>query len=254
MRLLRGELRKLMKRPATRTTFVLLGLAIVLIYLVLGASALALPDDEGRGDLAGLLTFPDAYRGLVALFPLFGGLALAIYAGLVIGSEWSWGTLRLALTRGEGRTRYVLTSFAAIALLALVGVLVLFIVGLLATLVAGSISGFPRGDLADAETLAWLPLGLLAAWFGMVVIASVAFAVSLAARSQVAGIGLVVALFFGEQFAAIVLPPEMLRFAPLTAARSLVSADPMLPFVVATAYLAAALLIGAFLVEGSEIS
>jgi hypothetical protein len=50
--------------------------------------------------------------------------------------------------------------------------------------------------------LAWLPLGLLGAWLGMVVIASLAFAVSLVARSQVAGIGVVVALYFGEPPAA----------------------------------------------------
>jgi hypothetical protein len=106
----------------------------------------------------------------------------------------------------------VLTTFAAIALLALVALLVLFGVGVMAAVAASAISGFPTGDLGHGDTLAWLPLGLLGAWAGMVVIASLAFAVSLLARSQVAGIGLVVALFFGEQFAALVAPPEVLQF------------------------------------------
>lgn len=254
MRLLRGELRKLIKRPATRTTFLLLAAAIVLIYVALGVSALALPAEEVRTDLAPLLTFPEAYRGLVSLFPLFGGLALAIYAGLVIGSEWSWGTLRLAFTRGEGRSRYVLTSFVAIGVLAALGLVLLFGVGFMAAIVAGTVAGVARGNLLDAETLSWLPLGLLAAWFGMIVIASLAYAVSLMTRSQVAGIGLVVALFFAEQFAGVLLPPEVLRFAPLSAASGLVSADGPLVFAIAAGYLVAVLLIGSLVIERAEIT
>lgn len=254
MRLLRGELLKLVKRPATRTIFGLLALAIVLIYIALGAVAATLPAGEDRDGLAGLLTFPEAYRSLVALIPLFGGLALAIFAGLVVGSEWTWGTIRLAFTRGERRWRYVLTSFGAIAVLALVAVLALFAVGLVTALVAGTLSGFPRGDLGHPGTLAWLPLGLLGAWLGMVVIASLAFAVSLVARSQVAGIGLVVALFFGEQFAALILPPEVLRFAPVAAARGLVGAEGLLVPAIAAGYLIVALLISSLLIERTEIT
>ena len=254
MRLLRGELLKLGKRPATRTVFLLVGLAIVMIYVGMGAVAATLPAGEDRDGLAGLLTFPEAYRSLLALFPLFGGMALAIYAGLVIGSEWSWGTLRLAFTRGEPRWRYVLTTFAAIALLALVALLVLFVVGVGAAVAAGAISGFPTGDLGDGETLAWLPLGLTGAWAGMVIIASLAFAVSLVARSQVAGIGLVVALFFGEQFAALVVPPEVLQFAPVAAARGILAAEGLLIPLVALAYLAAALVVSALLIERAEIA
>jgi hypothetical protein len=254
MRLLRGELHKLVKRPATLTTFGIVGLAIVLIYVALGAVAATLPAGDDRDGLAGLLTFPDAYRSLMALFPLFGGMALAIYAGLVIGSEWSWGTLRLAFTRGELRWRYVLTTFTAIALLALLAIVALFAVGFVAALVAGSLSGFPRGELGDGETLVWLPVGLLGAWFGMVVIASLAFAVSLIARSQVAGIGLVVALFFGEQFAALILPPEVLRFLPISAARSVVSTDGLLIPVIAGAYLLGALLVSSVVIERAEIT
>jgi ABC-type transport system involved in multi-copper enzyme maturation permease subunit len=254
MRLLRGELLKLVKRPATRTTFLIVGLAIVLIYVGMGAVAATLPAGEDRDGLASLLTFPDAYGSLLALFPLFGGMALAIYAGLVIGSEWSWGTLRVAFTRGEPRWRYVLTTFLAIALLAFIAVVVLFGVGAIAAVAAAAISGFPTGDLGHAETLIGLPLGLVGAWLGMVIIASLAFAVSLVARSQVAGIGLVVALFFGEQFAALVLPPEVLQFAPVAAARGLLTPDGVVVPLVALAYLAVALVASSMVIERAEIA
>jgi hypothetical protein len=88
----------------------------------------------------------------------------------------------------------------------------------------------------------------------MVVIASLAFAVSLIARSQVAGIGLVVALFFGEQFAALILPPEVLRFLPISAARSVVSTDGLLIPVIAGAYLLGALLVSSVVIERAEIT
>lgn len=253
MRLMRGELLKLIKRPATRTTLVVMAVAIAVIYVALGVSTIAVPTEDVRADLAPLLTFPEAYHGLVALFPLFGGLALALYSGLVIGSDWSWGTLRMAFTRGEGRTRYVLTSFAAIAMLAALGMLLLFAVGLVAAAVAGAIAGVDRGDMLDIETLKWLPVGLLAAWFGMVVVAALAYAVSLATRSQVAGIGLVVALFFAEQFAGVFVPPEVLRFAPLSAASG-IAADGPLAFAAAAAYLLVALVIGSLVVERAEIA
>jgi ABC-type transport system involved in multi-copper enzyme maturation permease subunit len=181
-------------------------------------------------------------------------MALAIYAGLVIGSEWSWGTLRVAFTRGEPRWRYVLTTFLAIALLAFIAVVVLFGVGAIAAVAAAAISGFPTGDLGHAETLIGLPLGLVGAWLGMVIIASLAFAVSLVARSQVAGIGLVVALFFGEQFAALVLPPEVLQFAPVAAARGLLTPDGVVVPLVALAYLAVALVASSMVIERAEIA
>jgi hypothetical protein len=88
----------------------------------------------------------------------------------------------------------------------------------------------------------------------MVVIASLAFAVSLVARSQVAGIGLVVALFFGEQFAALIVPHDVLQSAPVAAARGVLTADGLLIPFVALAYLAAALVASSLLIERAEIA
>lgn len=256
MRLFRGELRKLLLRPATRTILGLFALGLIVIYAAVGVAAGAMPEGTSSGDLAPLLTFPAAYHGLLAFFPLFGGIGLAIYAGLVIGSEWSWGTLRLAFIRGEGRTRYVLTTFAAIAVLALGGLVLLFGLGVGVAVVAGRLSGFPIGNLADPATLASLPRGLALAWLGMLLIASIAFATNAIVRSQVAGLGLVVALVFGEQFAAIVAPPELLRFAPISAASGLPATDglALLPVLVAVVYVVAALALTSVAIERSEIA
>lgn len=271
MRLLRGELRKLVKRPATRTTFALFALLIVVIYAGLGLVAHLVPAGEvtpgsgatssgvhvsSTGDVAALLTFPDAYHGLIALFPMFGGLALAVLAGLIVGSDWSWGTLRLAIARGEGRARYLVTGFVALAILALVGLLALFVVGVLAALVGGVLAGVPAGNLTDPAALGQLPAELVLAWLGMLVVAALAYAASAVARSQVAGIGLVIALFFGEQFATVVVPPEVLRFAPMNAASGLPVLDGslLLPVLTALAYLVGALAVASVALERSEVA
>ena len=46
-----------------------------------------------------------------------GGLVAVIYGAAIAGSEWSWGTLKNAVARGESRTRYMLGTFAAIAVM-----------------------------------------------------------------------------------------------------------------------------------------
>jgi hypothetical protein len=256
MRLLRGELRKLVKRPATGIVLVLLAVVLAMIYVGLGIAAATIPSDEGGQDFASLLTFPAAYEGLLGLFPLFGGLTLAIYAGLIVGSEWSWGTLRLAIARGEGRARYLMATFTAIAVLALVGLLVLFGLGVLFTVVSGTLAGFPTGDLGDAAALRALPANLILAWVGTLVIAALAYATSSIARSQVAGIGLVVALFFGEQFASVFIPPDVMRFAPLSSAGGLLAPEGslLIALAVALAYLFASLVVAAIVLDRSEIT
>ena len=38
-----------------------------------------------------------------------------VYGAAIAGSEWTWGTLKAAVARGESRSRYQLLSFASIA-------------------------------------------------------------------------------------------------------------------------------------------
>ena len=40
------------------------------------------------------------------------------YAAAIAGSEWTWGTLKTAVARGESRSRYMLTTYLGIALVA----------------------------------------------------------------------------------------------------------------------------------------
>lgn len=221
MRLLSVSLLKLVRRPATRRTFVVMAAILALIYLSLGASARALPAGEQRGAVEAILVFPDAYAALASLLLMFAGLAAAAYAGAVAGSEWSWGVFRVAVTRGEARARYLVVTVAALGLVLLVGWLGMYALGIAFAAASSVVAGVSSGD--PSAGLGTLPGLLLAGWWSVVMQAAIGFAAAFATRSQVAGIAAVVALMVGEQLAAAVVPADVLRLAPLGAGGDLLA-------------------------------
>ncbi len=97
--------------------------------------------------------------------------------------------------------------------------LLLFALGVVLVLVAGVIAGFAAGDATGSfGTLAAL---LAAGWWAIAMQAAIGFAAGFITRSQVAGIAAVVALTLSEQFAAMLLPPDLTRLAPLGAGSDL---------------------------------
>jgi hypothetical protein len=67
------------------------------------------------------------------------------------GPEWSWGTLKLAVARGQSRSVYVVATFASISVILLDGLLIAYLAGMLASF-AGA-SGGPPGTLASVNAL-----------------------------------------------------------------------------------------------------
>lgn len=149
MKLFIAGVRKLIRRPATYVTFGLLVGLLALILLAVGATA-GQPN-AGEGAEAGrqLVTFPGAYTFVISFILGLGGLFGVIYGAAVAGSEWSWGTLKAAVARGESRSRYQLLSFAAIAAMVGFGLLLAFAVGVLAAAIAATIAGVSTAGIGD---------------------------------------------------------------------------------------------------------
>lgn len=261
MRLLSASFLKLLRRPATgRTWLVLLGI-LAAVYLGVGGSAASVPAEE-RSSLAPLLTFPDAYGGLAGILASAGGIAAAALAGLIAGSEWTWGTFRVAITRGASRAGYVAVTVVALALLTVVGWPVLYAAGVGFVVAGGFLAGFPSGDLLAGDGVTTLPILLAAGWWAVVVQASIGFGVAFVTRSQVAGIGAVVGLLLAEQFAAIIVPADILRFAPITASGTLVATagttglggELLAPLVITTLYIVAAVGGAALFARHTEVA
>ena len=95
------------------------------------------------------------------------------------------------------------------------------------------------------------------------------FAIATLARSQLAGIGVGIAVYFGEQFASIFLP-DIVKYFPFNAASAVVATpegfggggggatlpqlEPNVALLVVTAWLFGALVVTAVFTERAEIS
>lgn len=262
MRLLTASVRKLVARPASRRTMlVVLGL-LVFILVGSGAQAGTIADPEAREGFAALLSFPDAYTNLSGMLVVLLGIGGAAWAGAVAGGEWSWNTFRLALARGESRVRYVLVTFAAIAGLLLAVSVILFALGVPLVLAGAAMAGIAPGDPVDPAALGRLPLMLAFNWWAILLWAALSFAVAFIARSQVAGIAAVVGLYFVEQSAGLFLPADLVRLAPMTSAADLAARaanlastpDLIVPLALTTFYLVLAGAALAFVADRTEVT
>ena len=273
MRLFVSGLRKLVRRPATWVTFGLLVGLLALIYLAVGATAkqaIVANPTSGRQALL-LVTFPGAYSLLLSFILGLGGLFAMIYGAAIAGSEWTWGTLKAAVARGESRSRYQVLGFASITLMVLVGLVIAFAIGIVVTIVAAGLAGVGTTGIDDSATIGTFPELLARGWLALAEAAALGFAIATLARSQLAGIGVGIAVYFGEQFTTIFLP-DVVKYFPFNAANAVVATsrsfggggggggatvarlDPNVALVVVAAWLIGALVVAALYTERAEIS
>jgi ABC-2 type transport system permease protein len=211
MRLFRSGLQKLATRMATLLTFGLLAGLLVLIDLAVATTGGGSGEDGENALL--LVTFPGAYDLILSFMFGLGGLFAVIYGAAIAGSEWTWGTLKTAVVRGESRSRYLLTTFAAIAVVLAVGLFVTFLIGVAGAALGATIAGIGIDGIDDAATLGGLPELFARGWVAITATAALGFAVATLARSQLAGIGVGIAFYFAETFAGIFLP-DVVRYMP----------------------------------------
>jgi Mn2+/Fe2+ NRAMP family transporter len=146
------------------------------------------------------------------------------------------------------------------------GMLVAFAIGVVVAIVAAGLAGVPTSGLGDAATLGSIPELLARGWLALAEACALGFAIATLARSQLAGIGVGIAVYFGEQFAAIFLP-DIVKYLPFNAASAVVATstrvgggaapvrlDPDVAIVVVAAWLIGALIVTALFTERAEIS
>ncbi|MGH2356973.1 MAG: hypothetical protein ACRDGJ_03045, partial [Candidatus Limnocylindria bacterium] len=201
MRIFVSGLNKLVRRLATWLTFGILVGLLVLIFVAVGATAEEVAsqgDGQGGPEVALLLTFPGAYDNVISFILGLGGLLAVIYGAAIAGSEWTWGTLKSGVARGESRSRYMLMSFASIVVLVLIGLVLAFAIGVGAAALGATLAGVSTEGLTDADALRALPEKLARAWVAIGSEGALGFAIATLTRSQLAGIGAGIALYFGE--------------------------------------------------------
>jgi len=270
VRIFLSGLLKLRRRLATWLTFVILLAILGLIFVAVGAAPppeAGTDPGEGGVDPAVLLAFPTAYDNVIAFILGLGGLLAVIYGAAIAGSEWTWGTLKSAVARGENRTLYVLGTFASIAVVFAIGIVVATAFGVVAALVGGAIAGIPSDGIGDGAALSAIPEKLARVWVAIVGEGALGFAIATLTRSQLAGIGVGVGLFFGGQFAGIFLP-DVVQYLPFSAANAVLATDgagqgggqvvqalePNIALLVVAAWLVGALIVASLFSERAEIA
>ncbi len=279
MTLVLAGLRKLWTRTATMVALIVGAIIVAAEFLLIGVS-LSLPSSasgqtkESLNLLRDLLTFPGAYYSVMAILFVFGGLVAMIYFASVAGSEWSWGTLKVAVMRGESRSRYVLATFGSLSIVLLVGTVLVFLAG-----VAGAAGGALLGHvgldgLTDASELPIVAVTLLRCWIALLSICAGAYAIAMIARSPMAAVGVVVGLYllsaFGPAILQAALPEaikEVLKYLPFSVAsdaialgrttaseRPVYGVEPTLAMIVTLGWLFGSLAVAAIATERAEIS
>jgi hypothetical protein len=166
-----------------------------------------------------LETFPGAYRQILGFVLGLGGLFAVIFGAAVAGSEWTWGTFKSVVARGESRTVYMLSTFAASLVVIALGLLVCFGVGGVVGAVGASMAGVSLSGMSDTSALGDLPQLLGRGLVGISAQAALGFTVATLARSQLAGIGFGIAVYFVGSFASIFLP-DYVKYLPFQLASS----------------------------------
>lgn len=219
MRLFLSGLRKLVRRPATWVTVGLLIGLLALIIIAVGATANGRALRANGTEAKLLVTFPGAYDRILQFITGLGGLFAVIYGAAIAGSEWSWGTLKSAVARGESRVRYMMISYVTVAVMIAFGILLTFAAGVVAAIIGAHLANVSTSGLSDSATLGDLPMRLARGWFAVVEEGALGFTIATLARSQLAGIGVGIAFYFGEGFATIFLP-DIVKYLPFSVANA----------------------------------
>lgn len=184
------ESMKLVYRPVVWVTLALLagGSALITLMAYLSTRASNL---DAANQAARLQTFimPHGLMESFAIASRLSGILLVVVAAALIGSEFSWGTIKVMVSSGASRSRLffakLITLLSVVVVYLTIGVIAGSVASVIVTIVSGNALTFGNVNgawLADASMAA------LRSSFVIVVLAILAFAVSGVTRSLVAGV------------------------------------------------------------------
>jgi ABC-type transport system involved in multi-copper enzyme maturation permease subunit len=216
------------------------------------------------------LQFPGAYDAAISIIFAFLGIIGLIYVATLAGTEWSWGTLKVAVTRGHSRWQYVLSTFASISIILFFGMLIVFVAGFGASFVGASIAGVSPGNPFDLAVLPGLLVKLVRTWIALTALTSLSYLITMVAKSQMAGIGTVIGYFLASLIGPALLPDfikEIFRYLPFSITKDAIGLsgapgtiasakafDPNVALLITIGWLVGCLAVTCLAVERTEIT
>jgi len=196
LNLIRADWFKLSRRPLAWVLLAVFLASLVLLLLAEfavvglndglfsgGARAQLLSDEQVR-QFRLHLGFPGIFGAVLGHVNGIGGIcAIALAAG-VIGSEYSWGTLRTQLARRPNRGHYLIAKLVGLLLALLAGIVLALLLGGLLALLFGSLLKDTGGT---ATSMSALSLGVLRSLYVLSPYVLCTVACSILGRSVVAG-------------------------------------------------------------------
>lgn len=173
-----AEMDKLLRRPATWVLVAVWAIAAVSYVYIFPYITYANPASNVSPSARQALLVPllpeQLIAGVTAGFPLFGGMLVLVFGALVVGSEYSWGTLKAVFAQQSGRSRVLLGKLLALAVMQVAFVLAVFVPGALSSFIIATVAhaqvnwpsagGFVQAFGADWLILTmWATLGALLA-------------------------------------------------------------------------------------------
>ena len=185
--MIRVELVKMVRRPRTWITILLLNALPTLVAVLLAVTEIGPQPGEGPAFLSAVLTdgklFPLA--ALAIVLPLFMPVAVAVVAGDAVAGEASGGTLRYVLTRPVGRTRLLAAKLVSVIAFVLLAVVVVAAVGYVVGKVllgggdaSGLVTGVSGRSLSTSELVERTLMSIVYVTLSMLGVAAVALMLS----------------------------------------------------------------------------
>ncbi len=197
--LLQAEWLKMSRRPLT---WILLMVFLVQMALFISGLFLVVALNDGifsiTADFESFLgeaqmeqfriqvSFPGIFGTVLGQVNGIGGFCAVILAAGIMGSEYTWGTLRVQLARLPDRRQYLLAKLGTLLLLVLAGIAIALMVGILLGLLYGLVLG-TLGSISIRDVLL-LPIGVLRSLYIMLPYMMFAVAMSILGRSVMAGV------------------------------------------------------------------
>lgn len=197
--LLQSELFRLRKRPMSWVMPVILGGLIAAFYVIFYFAARHSPNPT-RLDR---ITLPWVFNGGGTFVIQIGIILLTVLASSVIGSEYSWNTIRPLLARARSRDGMLTAKWITVALYTVLLVVFGMVVSVVASYIMSRVAGLDTG--ASADLFRHVAIGTGRLIWAAAPYAALAFLIALWSRSNAAGISVGLAVFFVEPIAWLLL-------------------------------------------------
>lgn len=196
-KVLAAELLKVRKRWLPYVLFLVMVIGVAAHIWLLGYATWADRNNEFdvffRTETLRTFVLPHALPALLQSGQFWGSILVGILTASVVGTEYSWGTARQAILRGQTRSEYLTIKLIGLMILASVGLLAALGIGILFSLMASSIAGEETGGSISFGTAI---LMVLRAGYSILPYGLLAFALTTVSRSTTLGVaGSVVFVF-----------------------------------------------------------